>query len=362
MFSRFVFALAAAALLSCAAPAAAAPPIKHVFVIVLENEDYDTIFGPDTPSPYLGRVLPAKGALLTNYYATAHVSLSNYLTMISGQPPTPANISDCQAYVDVTQGGAPAPVDASGIAKGDGCIYPPAVQTIAGQLARKHLSWRGYMEDMGNDPAREASTCARPAPGGSGVLRATPTDAYVYRHNPFIYFHSVTDDVASCSAHVVRLENLSRDLRRIGTTPNYAFITPSVCNDGHDKPCKDGRAGGLVTADAWLKLWVPRILASPAFKKDGLLIVTFDEAKGDSTACCNEPSGPNVTAPGGNGPGGGRIGAVLLSRFIKPGSIVTTPVNHYGMLRGVEDIFGLPHLGYAADPALATFASAFARP
>jgi hypothetical protein len=100
-------------------------------------------------------------------------------------------------------------------------------------------------------------------------------------------------------------------------------------------------------------------MASPAFKKDGLLIVTFDEAANDASACCNEPTGPNVKASGYYGPGGGRIGAILLSPFIKPGTVVNVPLNHYGLLKSVEDIFGLTHLGYAADPSLATFAFAF---
>ncbi len=218
------------------------------------------------------------------------------------------------------------------------------------------------MEDMGNDPAREASTCARPVPGGDGVLRATPTDSYAYRHDPFIYFHSVIDRPANCDTHVVRLENFATDMARADTTPALSFIVPNVCNDGHDSICGDGRPGGLSAADAWLKQWVPQILASPAFKQDGLLIVTFDEAGTDSAACCGEPPGPNVTMQGATGPGGGRTGAVLLSPFIKPGTAIAEPVNHYGLLRSVEDIFGLPYLGYAALPGQGTFGSAFTRP
>ena len=362
MSSRIASALFGAALLAAgSAHATATPPIRHVFIIVLENQDYATIFGANTPSPYLGHTLPTQGAMLTNYYATSHASLGNYLTMISGQPPSSATRADCGKYVDFRDDDLPAPIDAAGIATGDGCVFPAGVKTLPDQLEAKHLTWRGYMEDMGNDPAREASVCARPAPGGSGVLHATATDAYAYRHNPFIYFHSIVDRPA-CAANVVRLENLATDMTRVETTPNYSFITPSVCNDGHDAPCADGRPGGLVTADAWLKIWVPKILASPAFQKDGLLIVTFDEAARDASSCCNEPSGPNVSLPGYYGFGGGRIGAVLLSRFIKPGTVIDTPINHYGMLKSVEDIFGLAHLGYAADPALTTFSSAYTLP
>src|SRR5476649_535354 len=188
MISRFLCMLGCAAALTITSAQAAAPPIKHVFIIVMENQDYEKIFGSATVAPYLGRKLPAKGAMLNNYYATGHASLGNYITMISGQPQAPTTIADCRVFVDFTNAGAPAPIDSAGIATGDGCVYPGAVKTVADQLEAKHLTWHGYMEDMGNDPTREAKRCARPRFGGDGVLPATATDAYAYRHNPFIYF------------------------------------------------------------------------------------------------------------------------------------------------------------------------------
>jgi hypothetical protein len=56
-----------------------------------------------------------------------------------------------------------------------------------------------------------------------------------------------------------------------------------------------------------------------------------------------------------SGPGGGRVGAVLLSPFIKPGTVTTADYNHYSMLRTIEDIFGLSHLGDAAMPQVKPF-------
>ena len=55
-----------------AAAGAAPPPIKHVWVIVLENTSYAESFGPTSKAPYFSRDLPAQGALLTQYYGTAH--------------------------------------------------------------------------------------------------------------------------------------------------------------------------------------------------------------------------------------------------------------------------------------------------
>ncbi len=88
-------------------------------------------------------------------------------------------------------------------------------------------------------------------------------------------------------------------------------------------------------------------------------MVTFDEAETGSpeaaTACCGEVPGPNSPLPGINGPGGGRVGAVLVSPFVAPGTVNDTPYNHYALLRTVEDVFGLDHLGFAGADGLASF-------
>jgi hypothetical protein len=115
-----------------------------------------------------------------------------------------------------------------------------------------------------------------------------------------------------------------------------------------------------VSSDQFLATWVPRILASPAYKHDGMLIVTFDEAESsgsdaDASACCNTPPSPNTPMPGLSGPGGGRIGAVVVSPKTKPGTTNSTPYNHYALLCSIEDLFGLPHLGFAGAPGLQCF-------
>ena len=97
---------------------------------------------------------------------------------------------------------------------------------------------------------------------------AAAKDQYADKHNPFVYFHSIIDDPDYCGQHVVSLDQLVSDLRDVRTTPNFAFITPNLCNDGHDAPCINGEPGGLISADAFLRVWVPRILASPAFRQE----------------------------------------------------------------------------------------------
>src|SRR4051794_26575433 len=78
-----------------AAPAAPAPGVRHVFVIVLENEDAAVTFGPGSPAPYLATALPAQGQLLDQYYGIGHQSLDNYVAMLSGQAPNPQTQADC---------------------------------------------------------------------------------------------------------------------------------------------------------------------------------------------------------------------------------------------------------------------------
>jgi hypothetical protein len=208
------------------------------------------------------------------------------------------------------------------------------------------------MEDMG-------SPCRHPAIGAvDDTQHAEVGDQYAARHNPFVYFHSVIDSPA-CAKNDVDYKELAKDVRSPGSAPTYSFITPNLCNDGHDEPCVDGKPGGLKQINTWLKREIPKILDSAAYRDNGLLIVTFDEAEDDNSACCDEQTGPNTPNPAGPepGPGGGRIGAVLVSPFVRPASVVTTPYNHYGLLRSMEDLFGLSHLGYAGQDGLKPFGS-----
>ncbi len=383
--------------------------IRHVFVIVLENKNFSDTFGTSTQDPYLQKTLVPMGALLTQYYGTGHVSLDNYVSMISGQAPTPDTADDCLPgltgaignFNDVKQTGSTS--DGQVIATG-GCIYSRQIKTLPDQLSAAGLTWKGYMEDMGNDPARESAACGHP-PIGTGTdntnsaeapSAAVPLgDAYATRHNPFMYFHSIIDS-PSCQTKVVNLNHLTNDLTRVSTTPNYVFITPNLCNDGHDgsgtgaagKTCANGAPGGLTSADAFLQTWVPKIMTSPAYREDGLLIITFDEGNytqtvstntstGQTTVditfpgqtCCDQQPGPNLSGerPGTltllntptlvenivtQGYGGDQIGGLLLSPFVKPGSTSDVAYNHYSLLRSLEDIFHLDgHLGYAADNA-----------
>ncbi len=355
--------LIVAAVLCCSASAEAAlPPVKHVFIVVMENKDYDETFGNDSKASYLAKTLPSQGAMMPNYYATGHLSLDNYISMVSGQGPNPETQADGAAgFRDVV----PGTIGPDGQAMGVGVVYPRAVATIANQLEEKGLTWKGYMEDMANGPPEESKTCRHPEPNASDPTQsARDGDQYAARHNPFVFFHSIID-FPTCARNDVDYTQFPTDLMSTATTPNYSFVTPNLCSDGHDEPCGFGAGpGGLESINIWLQKNIPMILASPAYADGGLLIVTFDEAEDDASACCNETSANTPNAGGPTpGAGGGKIGAVLLSPYVRPGTVVTKSYNHYSLLRSIEDLFGLEHLGYAESPNPGAFGSdVFTRP
>jgi hypothetical protein len=330
------------------------PPIKHVFVINIENKGYAETFGANSRAPYLAGKLRRKGVLLDHYYATAHNSLPNYLAQISGQAPNVSTQLDCQSYSKFVVTGPP--VDPGGQAVGSGCVFPKGVPTLPRQLSHERITWKGYLQQM-------RKPCRHPRLGDPDpTQQASPGDNYAVRHNPFMYFRGITANREYCRRHVRPLDDLRHDLQKRRRTPHLAYITPDLCRDGHDDPCANGQKGGLARVDAFVRKWAPRILRSPAFRKDGVLVITADESDSpveDSSACCGEDAnpGPNemLGGPGIAGPGGGRIGALVISPFTRPNTWSTTPYNHYSLLASLEELYRVPKLGMAQLDGLPVF-------
>jgi phosphatidylinositol-3-phosphatase len=341
------------------------PPIKHVWYIELENEGFAQSFGDPSADPYLATTLPRMGALLKNYFGIGHDSADNYIAQISGQAPDPATQNDCGVWTRFMPVNHVRPPFHQLV--GNGCVYPASIPTLGNQLSQAKLGWKAYLQDMGNLPGRDHTTMTKQGPAcGHPVVGkpdhtegAVPADQYASRHEGFMYFESVIANRSFCDQHILSFQPLLHDLASVKNTPAFSWISPNLCMDGHDAPCVTGDPGGLTEINAFLQIWIPQILNSPAYKKNGLIIVTFDEGS-NSAACCGETLGrtashPNTANPGMPGPGGGRVGAVLLSPFIKPGTVSTVDYNHYSSLRSIEDLFGLTHLGDAAMPQVKSF-------
>jgi hypothetical protein len=195
--------------------------------------------------------------------------------------------------------------------------------------------------------------------------------------NPFVYFHAVIDKRA-CGTEDVDLSRLASDLSSKRKAPSFAYIVPDRCHDGSDQACAPGAPSGLAAAEPFLRSVVPEIEHSPAYKAGGLIAITFDQAPqsgpfADPSACCDNPTYPNVSpaavpmttpSPISVGPttptgGGGQVGLLLISQFVKPGSVENIDFyNHFSLLASIEDLFGVHRLGYAKDPQLPVFDAA----
>ena len=144
-----------------AAPATALPPVRHVFVLVLENQSYESTFGTfgtDSPAPYLARVLPAQGALLQA--VLRHRPCESAQLRGDGERPGAERADAARlSYLRGVRADARARPDAHGQLPGAGCVYPRAVNTLPDQLETAGFTWKAYMEDMGNNPAREPAAC-----------------------------------------------------------------------------------------------------------------------------------------------------------------------------------------------------------
>jgi hypothetical protein len=141
------------------------------------------------------------------------------------------------------------------------------------------------------------------------------------------------------------------------TTPAFSWISPNLCDDGHDASCVTGAPGGLAQAGCFLSQRVPKIMAAPAYQDCGLIVITFGE--GSDSAYCGEASefgpddqtcrcpafstGVGLEMPTLAAPVGVLAAAVGMSRVVNG---VHYPVRHRGGMDGRRG-------GRNADAALA---------
>jgi hypothetical protein len=325
--------------------------VKHVFVIVLSTTSYGAAFGHRSVARYLNRMLVPKGTLLSQYRSLGASELSDYIALVSGQAPNADTTAGCPNYNDFPSGTAP---HGTGEVAGDGCVYPNTVLTIGDQVTASGKVWRSYLDGMGN------STCVHPssgAPDNAVLPGAGP--GYDTRHNPFIYFHSLLD-LGDCSADDGGLTQLPGDLGSASKTATYSFIAPGLCDDSDQTACPDGQPGGLAGEDAFLKQWVPKILASNAYRQDGALMIVFTNSKPASGWAGTGTTGASGTtgATGPTGPAGAvgaagsgsptRAGALVISPYTRAGTKVSGSYDPYSVLRSIEDLFGYSAVAHAA--------------
>jgi hypothetical protein len=322
-------------------PVAEPSPIQHVFVINLASPGYEAAFGAAPTMPYLATTLRPQGSLLSNYSLLDPAVSANSIATTSGQRPNAATKADCPTNDNFPPTAA---ADKAGFISGDGCIYPVATLSIGDQMSSATIKWKAYMEGMVDPLTGAPGNCVYPEPGTAEV---PVLGGYAVRLNPFTRFHSLLD-LGDCQANDVPLTELDKDLKKIETTPNYSYISPNLCNAGVAGQCPAGTPQGGAAADAFLATAVPKILKSAAFKKDGLLILSFNQVSPPDPALPAPPPDPEPL----------KVGTLLISRFASPGGIDATPYDPYSMLRSVEEILQLDYLAGAAPKSVKSFAPA----
>ncbi len=258
---------------------------------MMENEESSEVIG--SPAAPYANALARRYGLATQSFSIAHPSLPNYLALTSGS--THGINSDC------TECSVAAP-------------------NIVDQLEAAHISWKAYLESV-------------PAP----CFKGAGAGEYAKKHNPFIYYDDVAESPSRCGK-LVGFGQLASDLRH-GRLPTYVWISPNLCDDGHD--C--GVAGG----DRFLARAVPSLLHE--LGPHGFLVLTWDEGSSDD-GCC------------GGAAQGGHIATILAGPEVRRGGRDAQPVDHYGVLGTIEEALGLSSLAGAADPRSGRLSTLFVRP
>ena len=256
------------------------PSFGHVAIVVLENTNYASMVG-SASMPYFNSLINQYG-LATQYYANTHPSIGNYFMMTTGQV--------------LTNDDSQTPSS-----------FPVSGDNVVRELLAAGKTWKSYAEDL-------------PSVGYTGGN----TGNYAVRHNPLAYMTDVQNSSAQ-KQNLVPFTQFVSDLAG-GNLPNYSFIVPNLCNDGHNCP--------LTTVDPWLQTNIDPLIKNPTFQTDGLLIIVCDESENDNTN------------------GGGRIPAIIISpAFSRAGYQSTTLYQHQSVLRLMLEGLGVKTLPGAAATA-----------
>jgi len=304
----------------------AAPAFSHIFVIMMENSNYEDIIGNTADAPYINQ-LAQQYSVAANYYGVTHPSEPNYLAATAG--------------------------DFFGLHADDQSKRYDA-QNIVDQLEAKGLTWATYQQGL---PSVGAVLDQYPATG-SGL--------YVRKHNPFELYNDILNNPKRLQ-NIKPIESLTTDLAS-GNAPNYAFIAPDVCHDMHGASSSSAALYGepwcayppnftlnhalIQAGDSYVKQLVTTIMLSKGWTADSLIAITWDENESSglsspnrgfasNTGCCASPTND----------GGGRVPFILVTNTPHH-TISLRPYNHYSLLRTIEDNWGLGCLANTCNAAV----------
>ncbi len=243
------------------------PAFSHIYLVVMENKEYNEIVS-NSDAHYINDLIEHYG-LATNYMAVTHPSQPNYFALFSGS--TQGIKDDKQHTVDATN--------------------------LVDQLEGRGKTWKIYEQNIPNGCYTGMSASGGSDGGGE----------YLRRHNPAISFTDISSNSGRCA-------NIVNFTRFNPAAADFEMIVANSCNDMHDCTTSDG--------DHFLEQFVPQIINSDAWKKDGLLMITWDEGTTSKA-------------------GGGHVPAIVISSRVPAGFQSSTPHDHYSLLRTIQDAWGL---------------------
>jgi len=243
------------------------PTFGHVFLVMEENHSYASVIG-NSAMPYLNSLASQYG-LATQYFANTHPSIGNYFELTTGQI----------------------------ITNDDGYSGTVNVDNVVRELLVGGKAWKSYAESL-------------PQTGYTGG------DVYPYakHHNPFTYFTDVVNSQNQLN-NLVPFSEFATDLND-NQLPQFSYIVPNMLDDAHD--------GTLAQADAWLQSNIAPLIASSVFRKDGLLVIVFDESFDSDDQH-----------------GGGQVPAIVVSPFANKAYRSTTFYQHQSTCRLLMQGLGL---------------------
>ena len=268
---------------------------------MLENKSYNEVMGKSAYPNSNG--LAASCAVGSRVFGASHTSASNYFALVAGKV---SHFGGCSSVRSCAS---------------------PRQPNLFSQLDAAGLTWKSYQEAM-PDKCWPHSTSGK----------------YKIGHNPALFYGlpncwsndlPVADLTASSGAFYDDLTNQ--------TLPSFAFITPSLVNDGEGP-------GGYRAADRWLGKFVRMVEASPSYQiGNTLLLVTNDEGTGPDARKGEDCSDQARDLAG-------LQESCHIPFFVVypwAGGMDATFFDHYSVTRTVEDLFGLgPLAGAATAPSL----------
>jgi phosphatidylinositol-3-phosphatase len=245
--------------------------IRHVITVVLESENGASVL---QNAPF-ERYLAEKYAYASDYYAICHPAAPNYLAMTSGAS------WQCGSDRYTTY----------------------STTNVADLVQGAGLTWGAYMQSM------------------SAPCTTRNSGEYAVRHDPFVYYSDIVDNLSRCDSHVLNLTSWSSAVAS-GNIPNYAFIVPNVLDDGQDT--------NATYADTWLQGWLSPLL-NDSFASSSVFFIVYDES-GDSHA-------------GYDGLRGGEVYFTAVGPEVAAHSIDSINTSQYNLLTTTEWLLGLGSLG-----------------